>query len=241
MMIVGASASAALTVVLLFSVRDCRATTRTAIQTATTPATPTPTPTMTPIAPATRTPTAAPSFSEPAPTGAVVTTTSGELDAGDDGGAPMVLATPTVAPAPPPPPPPVVAEAEPPEAGTAAKDAGAVATAEPAEPREEPTTLAGRIAKQLAGEDAGARPNPWAPPPMTAGAGSFVTEAPYWSASSFTSNPDAGAGRFMTEAPPWSASAFTSDPNAGAGPFTTERNIPAYGVWPYWPALLFAQ
>ena len=240
MMIVGASASAALTVVLLFSIRDCRATTRAAIQGATAPATATAT------APATAQPAAPRSFSDAPPAAgpgsSVVTTTSGELDAGEDGGAPIVLATPTLAPAPAPaaPPPIPTAEVEPRDAG-AVEDAAAVAAAEPAEPREEPTTLAGRIAKQLAGEDAGARPNPWAPPPMTAGAGTFATEAPYWSASAFTSNPDAGAGRFMTEAPPWSASAFTSDPNAGAGPFTTERNIPAYGVWPYWPYLLYAQ
>ena len=41
----------------------------------------------------------------------------------------------------------------------------------------------------------------------------------------------AGAGRFVTEAPYWGASAWTSDPNAGAGPFTTERNTPAYGTY----------
>jgi hypothetical protein len=87
----------------------------------------------------------------------------------------------------------------------------------------------------LAPPDAGdaAAPDPWAPPSMSAGAGPFVTEAPYWAASAFQSNPNAGAGRFMTEAPPWSASAFTSNPEAGAGPFTTERNLPAFGVWPY--------
>jgi hypothetical protein len=79
-----------------------------------------------------------------------------------------------------------------------------------------------------------AAPNPWAPPRMSAGAGPFVTEAPYWAASAFVSNPEAGAGRFITDAPPWAASAFTSNPNAGAGPFTTERNIPAYGVLPYY-------
>ncbi|MDB5215219.1 MAG: hypothetical protein JWO86_3146, partial [Myxococcaceae bacterium] len=38
----------------------------------------------------------------------------------------------------------------------------------------------------------------------------------------------AGAGRFVTEAPFWAASAWVSDPNAGAGPFTTERNTPGY-------------
>ena len=41
----------------------------------------------------------------------------------------------------------------------------------------------------------------------------------------------AGAGGFVTEAPYWGASAWTSDPNAGAGPFTTERNTPAYGSY----------
>ncbi len=41
----------------------------------------------------------------------------------------------------------------------------------------------------------------------------------------------AGAGGFVTEAPYWGASAWTSDPNAGAGPFTTERNTPAYGTY----------
>ena len=76
------------------------------------------------------------------------------------------------------------------------------------------------------------RPNPWAPPPMSAGAGPFITEAPYWGASAFVSDPDTGAGRFLTDAPPWAASAFTSNPNAGAGPFTTERTLPAYGLWP---------
>lgn len=38
----------------------------------------------------------------------------------------------------------------------------------------------------------------------------------------------AGAGRFNTEAPYWSSSAFESNPEAGAGPFTTERNTPGY-------------
>lgn len=108
------------------------------------------------------------------------------------------------------------------------KDAGAiddVATAGPADtasPRDTGTAKA----------DAGPL-NPWVPPSFSAGAGPFTTEAPYWAASAFVSNPNAGAGRFMTEAPPWAASAFTSDPNAGAGPFTTERNIPAFGVWPF--------
>jgi hypothetical protein len=41
----------------------------------------------------------------------------------------------------------------------------------------------------------------------------------------------AGAGGFVTEAPYWGASSWTSDPNAGAGPFTTERNTPAYGTY----------
>jgi hypothetical protein len=46
------------------------------------------------------------------------------------------------------------------------------------------------------------------------------------------SNPDsppmsAGAGRFVTEAPYWGASAFPTNPEAGAGPFQTERNTPA--------------
>ena len=36
-------------------------------------------------------------------------------------------------------------------------------------------------------------------PPMTSGDGRFVTEAPYWSSSSWTSNPEAGAGPFETE------------------------------------------
>jgi len=47
------------------------------------------------------------------------------------------------------------------------------------------------------------------------------------------SNPESppmtnGAGRFITEAPYWSGSAWTSDPNAGDGPFETERNTPAH-------------
>lgn len=47
------------------------------------------------------------------------------------------------------------------------------------------------------------------------------------------SNPESppmtsGAGRFVTEAPYWSSSAWTSDPEAGAGPFQTERNTPAH-------------
>lgn len=93
----------------------------------------------------------------------------------------------------------------------------------------------GREASAPDGGGAGAARDPWAPPSMSAGAGAFSTQAPYWGASAWVPNPNAGAGRFATEAPPWSASAFTSDPNAGAGPFTTESNIPAYGVWPYWP------
>jgi hypothetical protein len=47
------------------------------------------------------------------------------------------------------------------------------------------------------------------------------------------SNPESpamsgGAGRFVTEAPYWSSSAWTTDPEAGAGPFQTERNTPAH-------------
>ncbi|GAC1531622.1 MAG: hypothetical protein NVS3B10_26990 [Polyangiales bacterium] len=47
------------------------------------------------------------------------------------------------------------------------------------------------------------------------------------------SNPESppmtgGDGRFITEAPYWGSSAWTSDPNAGAGPFETERNTPAH-------------
>jgi hypothetical protein len=47
------------------------------------------------------------------------------------------------------------------------------------------------------------------------------------------SNPEsppmsAGAGRFVTEAPYWGASAFESNADAGAGPFQTERNTPAH-------------
>ena len=109
-------------------------------------------------------------------------------------------------------------------------DAGAMdhaATARPAD-----TTSPSDTATAAA--DAG-RPQPqnlWAPPSMSAGASPFVTDAPYWAASAFVSDPNAGAGRFTTEAPPWAASAFISDPNAGAGPFTTELNIPAWGaVW----------
>ena len=85
--------------------------------------------------------------------------------------------------------------------------------------------------------DAGAAQarDPWAPPSMSAGAGPFSTQAPYYGASAWVPNPNAGAGRFTTEAPPWAASAFESNPTAGAGAFTTEWNIPAYGVWPYWP------
>ena len=46
------------------------------------------------------------------------------------------------------------------------------------------------------------------------------------------SNPDsprlpAGAGPFITEAPYWSSSAWGSSPDAGAGRFETERNTPA--------------
>jgi hypothetical protein len=51
--------------------------------------------------------------------------------------------------------------------------------------------------------------NPQAPP-MSAGAGAFITEAPYWSGTAFPTNPE-----------------------AGAGPFTTERSAPGYG--PYGP------
>ena len=47
------------------------------------------------------------------------------------------------------------------------------------------------------------------------------------------SNPESppmtsGAGRFVTEAPYWSSSAWMSNPEAGAGPFETERNTPAH-------------
>ncbi|MDB4939162.1 MAG: hypothetical protein JWP87_6134 [Labilithrix sp.] len=47
------------------------------------------------------------------------------------------------------------------------------------------------------------------------------------------SNPEsppmnAGAGRFVTEAPYWGASAFESNADAGAGPFQSERNTPAH-------------
>jgi hypothetical protein len=70
--------------------------------------------------------------------------------------------------------------------------------------------------------------NPIAPP-LTAGAGPFATEAPYWGASAFPSNPNAGAGRF-TDPPTGFASSWTSDPNAGAGQFTTEWNTPAFGT-----------
>jgi hypothetical protein len=34
---------------------------------------------------------------------------------------------------------------------------------------------------------------------VTGGAGNFITEAPYWGASAFSSNPDAGAGPFRSE------------------------------------------
>ena len=131
-------------------------------------------------------------------------------------------------------PPTVVASAP---ARDASADAGeitaATTTMEDATAPERPTARAAR--------DAGAAPDPFAPPSMSAGAGPFLTEAPYHSSSAFVSNPDAGAGRFMTEAPPWSASAFVSNPEAGAGPFTTERNVPAFGVRPFavlWPYAL---
>lgn len=64
-----------------------------------------------------------------------------------------------------------------------------------------------------------------ASPPMSSGAGRFLTESPPWAASAWTSNPNAGAGAFMTTPPPFSASAWTSDPNAGAGAFTTTRDF----------------
>jgi hypothetical protein len=65
--------------------------------------------------------------------------------------------------------------------------------------------------------------NPMSPPML--GAGPFITEAPPWAASAWTSNPEAGAGPFLTAAPPYAASAWTSNPNAGAGPFTTVRDF----------------
>jgi hypothetical protein len=149
----------------------------------------------------------------------IATTTGAELDGGTDAAGGRDVATPTVA-----------ANAAPggaPDAGP--EDAGPSAGVEEAGPSE---------AERAARDAGGAAPDPWAPPPMSAGAGRFTTEAPPWAASAFTSDPNAGAGRFTTEAPPWAASAFTSNPNAGAGPFTTERNLPAFGfMWPYlvWP------
>jgi hypothetical protein len=168
--------------------------------------------------------------------GGSTTTTSAEIDAGED--ATAVVRVPAVATAPPamaPPVPPVETTSDAgtlaaPDAAlaTTAQDAGALPSFDAGTPRTNAT-------------DAGivdfTSQQPWAPPSMSAGAGPFATEAPYWSASAFVSDPNAGAGRFATEAPPWAASAFVSDPNAGAGPFTTERNTPAFGVFPYSYAL----
>ena len=165
--------------------------------------------------------------------GAISTTTtsSATVDAAPLATAPLATAPPATAP---------IATAAAPTAtappadtssdGSTTSDAGAA----PA-----PGSDQGQYAREASAPDGGGArdaqaPDPWAPPSMSAGAGPFSTQAPYWGASSWVSNPNAGAGRFPTEAPPWSASAFTSDPNAGAGPFTTEWNIPGYGAWPYW-------
>ncbi len=67
--------------------------------------------------------------------------------------------------------------------------------------------------------------------PMTT-AGPGGTPVAPGTAQSQGSNPDTpsmqgGAGRFITEAPYWSSSAMTANPDAGAGRFDTERNTPA--------------
>lgn len=54
----------------------------------------------------------------------------------------------------------------------------------------------------------------------------FVTEAPPWAASAWTSDPNAGAGPFITST---YSSSTTPDPQAGAGPFLTEQKTPGAG------------
>ena len=157
--------------------------------------------------------------------GAISTTTtsSATVDAAPLATAPLATAPPATAPP---------ATATPADVSSDGGSTDAGATAAPGGGQD-------RYASEASatdGGDAGAAQarDPWAPPSMSAGAGPFSTQAPYWGASAWVSDPNAGAGRFTTEAPPWTSSALTSDPNAGAGPFTTEWNIPGYGAWPYW-------
>lgn len=80
--------------------------------------------------------------------------------------------------------------------------------------------VAGTTAATTAGVSVDAGPN--------AGHASHANNDP----NNAGSNPDsppmsAGAGRFITEAPYWSGTAWTSDADAGAGRFETERNTPA--------------
>ena len=151
----------------------------------------------------------------------IVTTLDGGVIVVQAGGGRTIVITP-VASAPP-------ANAE--QTNAQVPDAGA-----PPPPEEQPREASTANAPTSRSRDAG--PDPWAPPTMSAGAGAFETQAPYYTSSAFEWNADAGAGRFTTEAPPWSASALPNgpDPNAGAGPFTTEWNIPGFGVFPYWVA-----
>jgi hypothetical protein len=151
----------------------------------------------------------------------IVTMDGGVVVVQAGGGRTIVIAPPASAP-------PANAEL----ANGQATDAGAPP------PPEEQTREANVANAPDAGRSHDAGPDLWAPPTMSAGAGSFKTQAPYYTSSAFEWNADAGAGKFTTEAPPWSASALPNgpDPNAGAGPFTTEWNIPGFGVFPYWVA-----
>jgi hypothetical protein len=114
-----------------------------------------------------------------------------------------------------------VATTEAPAADAVASDTPAPRAAMTSEPAEAGSPVAPRAKAPVVDPNRGSNPEA---PPMSAGAGRFLTEAPPWAGSAMTSNPDAGAGRFSTEPPPWAGSAWTSDPNAGAGPFQTERN-----------------
>jgi hypothetical protein len=76
-------------------------------------------------------------------------------------------------------------------------------------------------------EDAGAAELHAAAPPDAGAAPPEPPAHPAWLPRPFPSDPTIGAGRFLTEAPWWGASSMVPDPDAGAGPFTTESNTPA--------------
>lgn len=88
-----------------------------------------------------------------------------------------------------------------PPAATDAPVAGHAGHAEndPARRPAQPMTTAGPAGTPVApGTSQSTGSNP-ATPSMQAGAGSFITEAPFWTSSAMTPNRDAGAGAFDTE------------------------------------------